>query len=291
MGRAEESIKNDEERRLPYRGENFGYMRPRLAVAALIVSAAVILAAQGDRRGWPRGFDGLRAPVRPEANVPYDGRFTFVRVTYETLPGGYWYRGQPAWSHGYPTSERNLLRIAGALTSLSTRVEETNLLSLDDAEIFKYPILYLIEASWWQMTDDEGARLREYLDKGGFVIVDDFKTEHWNGGRGWAQFEDNMARVMPDGRFVDLDVSHPIFRQFFEIESLDIFPQAYNAGRPIFRGLFEDNDPSKRLSMFVAYNTDISQFWEWSNRGLRPIEQTNEAYKLGVNAIIYGLTH
>ena len=67
--------------------------------------------------------------------------------------------------------------------------------------------------------------------------------------------------------------------------------KTYNAGRPIFRGLFEDNDPAKRLRMFVCYNTDISQFWEWSGRGFRPIDETNEAYKLGVNAIIYGLTH
>ena len=69
------------------------------------------------------------------------------------------------------------------------------------------------------------------------------------------------------------------------------FPQAYNVGRPIFRGLYEDNDPRKRLVMVVNYNTDISQYWEWSGRGLRPFDQTNEAYKLGVNYLIYGLTH
>jgi hypothetical protein len=96
---------------------------------------------------------------------------------------------------------------------------------------------------------------------------------------------------MPGAKFVDLDVSHPLFSQFFTIKSLDIFPQAYNAGQPYFRALFEDNDPGKRMQMFINYNTDISQFWEWSARGLRPIEDTNEAYKLGVNAIIYGLTH
>jgi hypothetical protein len=100
-----------------------------------------------------------------------------------------------------------------------------------------------------------------------------------------------MQRVMPDGVFFALDVSHPIFNQFFSIRSLDIFPQAYNAGQPIFRGLYEDNDPRKRLRMFVCYNTDISQFWEWSGRGFRPVDDTNEAYKLGVNAILYGLTH
>jgi Domain of unknown function (DUF4159) len=96
---------------------------------------------------------------------------------------------------------------------------------------------------------------------------------------------------LPGARFVDMQASHPIFHSFFEINSLEDFPQAYNAGRPIFRGLFEDNDPAKRLLMIVNYNTDVSQYWEWSGQGLRPIDDTNEAYKLGVNYIIYGLTH
>jgi hypothetical protein len=253
---------------------------------------ALTLVATAAALGQESGFRGLRAlqSTRQASNVAYDGRFTFVRLTYQTLPGGYWYRGQPAWSHGYPTAEENLVKILQAVTDLPVH-EQTNTLSLDDPEIFKYPVLYIVEVSWWQITDSEARHLRAYLDKGGFVIVDDFKTEQWLGGRGWAQFADNMARVVPDARFVDLDVTHPIFHQFFEIDSLDIFPQAYNAGRPIFRGWFEGNDPSRRMRMFVNYNTDISQFWEWSGRGLRPIDETNEAYKLGVNAILYGLTH
>jgi len=256
----------------------------------LLAMASGVMFAQRGPRGL-RGFDALRAPISPESKVPYDGRFTFVRVTYETLPGGYWYRGQPAWSHGYPTSERNLMRIVDSVTSVRPHVDETGLLSLEDPEIFRYPVLYLIEPSWWRITDAEAENLRTYLDKDGFVIVDDFKTEQWRGGRGWAQFADNMRRVLPDGAFVDLDVSHPIFHQFFDINSLEIFPQAYNAGRPIFRGLFKNNDPNRPLQMFVAYNTDISQFWEWSETGRRSITETNEAYKLGVNALLYGVLH
>ena len=76
-----------------------------------------------------------------------------------------------------------------------------------------------------------------------------------------------------------------------EIDALRNFPQAYNSGPPIFRGLYEDNDPKKRLLMIINYNTDVSQYWEWSGRGLRPFDDTNEAYKLGVNYLIYGLTH
>src|SRR5207244_9095292 len=101
----------------------------------------------------------------------------------------------------------------------------------------------------------------------------------------------NMKRVIPDVRFFDMEASHPIFHAFFEIDRLDIVPQAYNSGRPVFRGVFEDNDRSKPLQMIVNYNTDISQFWEWSSVGLRPLDQTNEAYKLGVNYVMYGMTH
>ena len=88
-----------------------------------------------------------------------------------------------------------------------------------------------------------------------------------------------------------MDQSARIFHSFFEIESLENFPQAYNYGRPVFKGVYEDNDPSKRLLMMINYNTDISQFWEWSGRGFKSIDETNEAYKLGVNYLIYGLTH
>jgi hypothetical protein len=122
------------------------------------------------------------------------------------------------------------------------------------------------------------------------VIVDDFKVRGFDGQGGWDLFEANMQRVLPGVRFFEMQATHPIFHTFFEIDDLNI-PQAYIAGRPIFRGVYQDNDPSKRLQMIVNYNTDISQYWEWSGTGLRPIDDTNEAYKLGVNYLIYGLTH
>ena len=258
-------------------------------IITIVLSVGVVALAQ-------RGFGGLGgrgrtigAPVQP--NIPYDGRFTFVRLTYETAPGGYWYRGLPAWAHGYPVAEQNLMKIMNELSYLGAHDEGINTLDLDDPELFKYPVAYIIEVSWWTLTDHQAAALRAYIQKGGFVIVDDFKREGDFGSPGWAPFEANMKRVLPEGRFVDMSPSHPMFHSFFEIHSLDHFPQAYNAGPPSFRGLFEDNDPSKRLQMIVNYNTDISQYWEWSGRGLRPFDETNEAYKLGVNYIIYGLTH
>jgi hypothetical protein len=260
------------------------------AIAALLV----IVAAAGTAIAQ---FGGPRGPFHERRNIPYDGRFTFVRVKYTTAPGGYWYGGWPAWGHGYPLSEQNLMNIMNEVSDLDPHVDETNALTLDDPELFKYPIAYIIEPDWWAMTEREAAALHAYMQKGGFVIVDDFKPRRFRGGvgddygSGWEVFAAHMRRVDPAAQFIDLDASHRIFHSFFEVDNLEIIPQAYIAGRPVFRGLFEDNDPSKRLQMIVNYNTDVSQYWEWSDTGFAPIDLSNEAYKLGVNYIIYGLTH
>jgi hypothetical protein len=262
-----------------------------MGVAVVLGLSAVAFAQrQRGRRGFG-GFTGSRQLRGQEPNAPYDGRFTFVRINYDTAPGGFWYRGLPAWSHGYPISEENLMKIMNEVSYLGADDQHFNTLALDDPEVFKYPLIYIIEVSWWAMTDKEGEALRAYLAKGGFVIVDDFKATGDFGSDGWEVFAQNMRRALPDAKFVDMTPSDPIFHSFFEINSLANFPQAYNAGAPVFRGLYEDNDPTKRLQMIVNYNTDISQFWEWSGRGLRPFDETNEAYKLGVNYIMYGMTH
>jgi len=132
-----------------------------------------------------------------------------------------------------------------------------NLLFCDDPELFKYPIAYMTEASYWQTTDTEAAAFRAYLQKGGFVIFDDFRDDFGRGSGGWQNFADNMNRVLPGVKFIDLDPTQPIFHSFFEIKSFDLVPQAYVQGRPIFRGLYENNDPSGRLQMIVNYNCQM----------------------------------
>jgi len=255
------------------------------AIVMVALGAAAVSAQFGRFRRFTE-----RAVDLP-ANTPYDGRFTFVRMKYAHLAGGNWYQGLPAWVHGYPIADTNLMKIMNEVSYLDAHSDEVNVVSWDDPEVFRYPVAYIIEASWWDLSDAEVSAIRMYLGKGGFIIVDDFKQPGGIGGAGWEVFEATMKRVLPNVRFFEMDVSHLVFHSFFEINRLDNFPQAYNAGRPIFRGVYEDNDPSKRLQMIINYNTDISQFWEWSATGLRPVDETNEAYKLGVNYLIYGLTH
>jgi uncharacterized protein DUF4159 len=258
--------------------------RTIIALAAVFALSGVAIAQFG--------FGGSRDFYQPLPNIPYDGRFTFVRVRYNPAPGGYWPGRRPSWIHGYPLAEHNLMQIMNEVSLLGAH-QDINTVTLDDPALFKYPLAYIIEVGWWTVNDREAAGLRAYLLKGGFLFVDDFKTEGWRGvpGGGWEPFAETMRKVLPGVQFFDMKPTDPVFHVFFEINDLDHFPQAYVGGDPIFKGIFEDNDPSRRLMAIINYNTDVSQYWEWSGRGLRPFDQTNEAYKLGVNYLIYGLTH
>jgi hypothetical protein len=255
--------------------------RPILIVLGIVAVCGTALAAQIQ-------FFNFRSDP-PTRNIPYDGRFTFSRLKYASGPGGYYYHGLPAWAHGYADAEHNLMRILNEISFLAPHIE-SNAFMLDDARLTHFPVAYMTEAGYWTLTDREAAGFRAYLLKGGFAIFDDFRDPPLGGG-GWENFEANMRRVIPNAKFVDMDVRDPIFHTFFEIESIDVIPQFYDRGRPTFRGLYEDNDPHKRLMVIANYNTDVSNFWEFSATGMRPIDEANEAYKLGVNYIIYGLTH
>src|SRR5438067_12046442 len=164
-------------------------MRARIACGILLGLLATAAAALAQFGGFVRG------PFREYPTIPYDGRFTFVRLKYTTAPGGYWYGGWPAWAHGYPIAEQNLMKIMNEVSYLGAHDEEINTIGLDDPALFKYPVAYIIEVGWWQMTDREAVALRAYLQKGGFVIVDDFKVRGFGGGMGsggWDQFVANM---------------------------------------------------------------------------------------------------
>jgi hypothetical protein len=261
-----------------------------LTLAAALTAAGLTATAPAQRGGFGRYF-GNEPAIR---NVRYDGRFTFARLKYTVGPGGFYYYGLPSWAHGFEdgadAAGDNLTRILDSITAVHPRLEASNVFALDDPELTKFPIAFMTEAGYWELTDQEARAFGAYLKKGGFVIFDDFRPPP-RGGGGWETFEANMARVLPGVRIVDLTPEHPIFHSFFDIDSFDIIPQAYDFSTPVIRGIFEDNDPARRLMAIINFNTDVSQYWEFSASGMLPVDQSNEAYKLGVNYIIYGLTH
>ena len=231
----------------------------------------------------------------PEAKaIPHDGRFVIARVRF-TVGGGGGFDGgfgrgrgsrEPPWAHDYPRAERNFMKLLGRITTIKTYdgAEGGAIVDIGSKELFRYPIAYFCEPGFWTQTDQEAANLRAYLQKGGFLIFDDFR------GRDLDNFTAEMRRVLPDARLVELEAANQVFHSFFEIPSLE-FRQFYDRDRPVFYGIFVDNDPAKRMLAIVNYNNDISEYWEWSDTGWNPVDLTNEAYKFGVNYVVYGMTH
>jgi hypothetical protein len=224
-------------------------------------------------------------PPMFKGNVPYDGRFTFARIMYRGA--GCWNQQGPGWSHDYPDAESHLVQILRELTSMRPNMTSSNIVSLEDPDLFKHPVAYLSEPGCWEMSDKEVAGLRAYLKKGGFLIFDDFGDY---GRQELMNTEQQLRRAIPGAQIVKLDATHPIFDAFFHIKSLDIIDQTYR-GIPEYWGVFQDNDPKKRLIAILNVNNDIGENWEYSNTGLVPIPISNESYKLGVNYMVYALTH
>jgi hypothetical protein len=230
------------------------------------------------------GFD-LPPRADPKNNIPYDGKFVFARIMFHHQPRGLdqYRRPDVRWDHDYPRAEMHFTRILQQITTLRPYTEGGNILALDDPELYKYPLAYMAEPGFWTMTEKELLGVRSYLQKGGFIIFDDFE-----GGQ-WFNFERQIRRALPDAQLIKLDASHPIFDTFYRIESLD-FQHPYFNSPSEFYGIFEDNDPEKRLLIIANYNNDIAEYWEWSDMGWFPVALSNEAYKLGVNYIVYGMT-
>lgn len=239
-----------------------------------------------------RGPRGRRpAPVIEETKADYDGRFVFMRLRYGAADLRMM-RREPPWAHDYPRADFHFMKILSELTLTRTFLDQGNIRTLDDPDMAMFPLAYMSEPGFWTMSEAEAAGLRSYLQKGGFIIFDDFRDPGRFGGGGLDNLRYNLQRAIPGAELVPMDLRHPIFHCFFEIDSFDIVPQAYDSFvRPSFLGLFEDNNPNKRLLAIVNYNTDISDFWEFSGRGFYPVDDANEAFKLGVNYMIYGLTH
>jgi Domain of unknown function (DUF4159) len=228
-------------------------------------------------------------PPAPDPELPYDARFTFVRLRYTFSADPSFGMGNrqmrdPPWHHDYPDAERNLMHIITEVTSIAGYRDGGKIIDVGDPELFKYPIAYMSEPGFWSMNDQEAENMRNYLLKGGFLIFDDFGGSHWN------NLATQMARLLPRARWIPMDVNHPIFHAFFDIDSLDDLMPSYR-GQPSFFGLFEDNDPTKHMYAIANYNDDIGENWEYSETGLVPVEAENESYKFGINYIIYALTH
>jgi len=273
-------------------------MRSRTSLLAAIAVLAALppgADAQGrGRRDMQRYFgddNSFYAPPDFNGNAKYDGRFTFARVKYR---GYECFMGQgPGWAHDYPRAESHFMRILKSVSTMKPFVESGpivggNILALDDPELAKYPVAYLSEPGGWRPTEGEVHGLRNYLQKGGFLIVDDFEEQCTRGGD-MTNFTIQVGRVLPNARLLVIPESHPIFDSFYKV-NLNAFAGPRGGPRPVWYGVFQDNDPRKRLMIVANYLLDMGELMEYSDQGFQLVP-TNEAYKLGVNYLIYALTH
>jgi hypothetical protein len=228
------------------------------------------------------GLYGLRAQDEEQLNGT---KFTLARVYYD-VPMFNWgpvgAGNGPPWSHDTPKSESHMMKIMAELTRLDVN-PGPHITSFKTDDCFKYPIAYLCEVGYLDLSEEEARRMAEYLLRGGFLIVDDFRGE-----RALDNFKRNLKMVFPNRSLEEVPRTDPIWTCFYDISRLFPDPPYQQWLVPQYLGMRDDKG---RLMMIVNYNTDISEYWEWSDNPFAPIEQTNEAYKYGVNYILYPLTH
>lgn len=276
--------------------------KKKFIIAAIIIVGLLCTLVLAQRRGGGRRKPSMDLPEVYENGIPktdpnWSGKFTFVRIRFDTSQYAQYYGynnvlgdGGPLWSHDYPVAGRHLMKIMAELSKIDATLDVNEpILTLDDPMLFKFPFAYLCEVGFMNLSDAEINGMREYLKRGGFLLVDDFRS-----AREFYVLQEHVRRAFPELQLKKLDVSHPIFNCFFSIKTLELNP-VYGGGfgtretaNPEFWGL---EDETGRLMMIINYNYDVSDFWQFSDNPFRPIEETNEAYKFGVNYIIYALTH
>lgn len=241
--------------------------------AAVILAFATVAASQDGELPEPE-----RPSRRPE--------FQLARAAY----GGW---GFDSWAVDFPKADRQFLVGLRRLTILDAD-EREHPVRLDDPELWRTPFLYAVEVGYMSLSEAEVVGLRRYLEAGGFLLVDDF----W-GTDEWQNFEYEIRRVLPDRAIEEVGLDHPVFSSFYEIKELLQVPSIRVGlrGGPTFerdgyearcRGIADDDG---RLMVLINWNSDLGDAWEWAENPYYPLKYSTFAYQLGINAIVYAMTH
>ncbi|MBI3895620.1 MAG: DUF4159 domain-containing protein [Acidobacteria bacterium] len=253
-------------------------IRRRVAsVLAVFLFLGGLLSAQRIQSEIQRLWHDLETNRRP----PDDTEFIFARIYFSgSRRFGY---GMPGWAHDYPVAEEHILQVAKETTGINLNNQSYVIVRLDSEEIFQYPFLYFSEVGEMDLTEKEVKNFREHLNRGGFVMVDDFDSQ---AELDW--FLSQMKRVFPNRDFVEMTLDHPLYHTFYEIPTLEVEPPYQVPAPPKFYGYFDDHG---RLCMIINHNNDIGDFWEWIDQPMYPLEPSTEALRFGINYFIYAFTH
>ena len=218
--------------------------------------------------------------------------YSFARLRYRSGGGGRGrFRGS-SWGTDSNKAERQFVQGVRRLTRIHTRsVEE--IIDAGSDEIYNWPWLYAVEVGHWGLTDSEAKRIRDYLDRGGFLMVDDF-----HGTYEWTVFMESLQKVFPDRPVVDIDNSDPIFHVLYDLQDRFQVPgrQFIRSGQTYERDGYEGKwrgiyDPKGRIQVAICHNMDLGDAWEWADDPQYPEKYASLAYRIGINYIVYSMTH
>ena len=244
-----------------------------LVLFAALVLAGTVLETQRDRFGG-RGFGFITQ------NDPPGTEFVFARWHYTAGWGG------GGWAHDYPTAEEHILQIMKEVTGINVDRLSYRIVELSSPEIFKYPFSYVSEPGEMRLTDREVENLREYLERGGFVMIDDFGGQ----GQGPGEFEAfrrNLLRAFPERDLFVMHEQHPMLSTFYKIDSL----QTVHPMTGVKSVFFGYPDGRTGLSMIICYANDVGDYWEFIDQPFYAVKPSAEALKLGINFVLYAMTH
>jgi len=259
-----------------------------LAMSLLTVLGTTYAQFQG-RRG--RFYD-RDLPMPADANEKTEWAFARLRYPAHEMFSSYGRGGWGSWTTDGPKAERQFVQGVRRLTRLHTRSVET-VVDLDSDEVYNWPWIYGVEVGHWQLNDAQVVKLREYLNRGGFLMVDDF-----HGTREWAIFIESMNKVFPGRAIVEMQNSDPIFHVIYDLDQRVQVPGI----SPLMRGVTYEQDGYEarwraiyddrgRVVVAICLNMDLGDAWEWADSPDYPEQYTSLAYRIGVNYIIYAMTH
>ncbi|MEK7407400.1 MAG: DUF4159 domain-containing protein [Acidobacteriota bacterium] len=266
-------------------------MRRRVQLLAVLLGIALcgaLLAFQGRFRGFRGEVDNDDAPLPPDWNEKTE--YTFARLRYPSVRFSYRFRGN--WATDYYKADRQFVQGVRRLTRIHTRSIE-QVVDLDSDEIYKWPWIYAVEVGHWDLSEAQCRKLRDYLLRGGFLMVDDF-----HGTWEWDVFMNSMQRVLPDRPVVDLENKDALFHVLYDLEERFQVPgiQYWYSGRnyeqdgiePRWRAIYDDKG---RIMVAICHNMDLGDAWEWADHPSYPEPYASLAYRIGINYIIYAMTH
>jgi len=191
--------------------------------------------------------------------------------------------GHMGWSHNYPQSDQHLNDFLERTTRINIDVMSYRIVELGSEEVFDYPFAYISEPGEMELTEQEVINLREFVFRGGFIILDDF-----DGSWQWAQMASQFRRAFPEQQFVPLSIEEAVFQILNPIDDFQDMSNYVPGGKITYYALYNQYD---EIAVLAGHNNDLANFWDWYADGAMPLLPSTDAFRLGSNAVIYSLTH